>query len=120
MPRRASLLTTVEGDCHLEFEQLLKIVCDLQLYSRFPALAVFRPKIIWLQDRVRQLKEQRTRDGKLRKLYYDIVEGFKDLLWELKEAHEIPEGFAAFMRERHNIVATRFVCATWRGQVILV
>lgn len=119
MPRRASKVTTIEGDCHLELEQLLEIMCDLRLYSQFPVLAAFRSKMIRLQSCVQRLQEQRIRDGRLRKLYYDIVEEFKDLLWELYDAHSLPGGFVTFMRERHGTVADRFICSTWRGQVVL-
>lgn len=119
MPRRVTRVIEVEGDYQLESDELLQVMRDLQLYTRFPVLVAFRPKMIRLLSRTRQLMEKRIRDTELRKLYYDIVEEFMDFLWELQQTHMLPTGFAAFMKERNNRVADRFVVPAQAGPVVL-
>ena len=119
MPRHASQVVEIDGDCHLEPEQVLEVMCDLQLYSRFPMLSVFRSKMIRLQARARQLTRERVRDSRLRKLYHDAIDEFLGFLWELQKARNVPTGFRAFMRERHRLAARRFVCQARAGPVVL-
>lgn len=119
MPRRSARTTVVEGDCRLGVEDVLRVMADMALYERFPALEKFRPKVIRAMVRSRRLSERRVHDGDLRKLYHDTVKEFADFLWELQQSHAAPAGFAAFMEARHNTVAGRFVIQAGAGPVVL-
>lgn len=119
MPRRSEKVVTIDGDCHLDREDVLRVMRDLTLYTRFPMLATFKPKLVRMLARTQQLAKQRSRDAEIRKLYHDSTDEFLTLLWELQQAHRAPEGFAEFMLERHNKQAERFVMQARHGPVVL-
>ncbi|KKN32551.1 hypothetical protein LCGC14_0812750 [marine sediment metagenome] len=118
MPRRGARIFKTD-ECLMDPQLLLNVLYDVLLYERFPLLAPFRPKMVWLRGRVLKLRSERIRDGKLRKWYNDIVEEFKELLWDLQDEHRELEGFPAFMKERHRIEAERFVCYSHHRRITL-
>ena len=119
MPRKRTRVTKVV-EYSMDLQTLLDVLYDLELYKRFPSLAPFRAKVIRLWSRALQVAAERVRDSRLRKWYSDIVEEFKEALWDLQDAPRSLEGFPAFMKERHNVEAECFVCYSHQRRIALM